>query len=127
MLLLRIPYPHNKNQGGDSNNVVVELVVKANIGELNEEVWAGSLRKIRKELTGVLQEVLGKNRFLVRFKDKHGNNLSSNQFNIMIVERKLEEKEPEIFAIPGIPEEQVEFEKGYYRCVYIIIWFKKGY
>ena len=35
---------------------MVGAVVKAKIGELEEEVRAGSLRRKRKELTGVVQE-----------------------------------------------------------------------
>ena len=27
--------------------------------------------------------------------------------------------------IPEIPEDQVEFEKGYYHCVYVMLHFKK--
>ena len=36
------------------------------------------------------------------------NNLSSNQLTIVIVEKILEEKEPEESEISEIPEEQVE-------------------
>ena len=43
----------------------------------------------------------------------------------MIVENITEEKEPEVFAIPEIPEEQVKLEKVYNRCVYVILRFKK--
>ena len=50
------------------NKIVVGAIVKAKIGELEEEVRAGSLRMTRKELTGVVQGVSGKRRFLVRFK-----------------------------------------------------------
>ena len=45
---------------------MVGTVVKANIGELEEEVREGCLRSIRKELTGVVQGISGKKRFLVR-------------------------------------------------------------
>ena len=41
--------------------------VKAKIGELEEEVRAGSSRRTRNELTGVAQCVLRRRRFLVRF------------------------------------------------------------
>ena len=44
-------------------------VVKSKIGELEEEVRAGNLIRMRKELTGVVQGVLGKKMLLVRFKD----------------------------------------------------------
>ena len=48
---------------------MVGTVVKAKIGELEEEVRVGSSRRMRKELTGVVQAILGKMRFLVRFHD----------------------------------------------------------
>ena len=45
------------------------MVVKANIGELEEDVRAGSLRRMRKYLNGVVQEVYGKKGFFVSFQD----------------------------------------------------------
>ena len=73
----------------------------------------------------MVQGVLGKKRLLVRFHDGCEYNLSSNKFTIVKVEKIPEEKEPEVFAIHEIPEEQVELEKGYYRCIYVMLWFKK--
>ena len=52
---------------GRGNKILVGTVVKAKIGELDEEVRAGSSRRMRKELTGVVQGVSGRKRFLVRF------------------------------------------------------------
>ena len=83
------------------------MVVKSKIGELEEEVRAGSPRRTRKDLTGVMKGVLGKRRFLVRFKNICKKNLSLNQLTIVIVENIPEEKEPDILAIPDIPEEKV--------------------
>ena len=39
------------------DNIVVGTVVKAEIGELEEEVRVGSSRRMSKELTGVVQGV----------------------------------------------------------------------
>ena len=44
-------------------------VVKENVGELYNEVREGFSRRPRKELTGVVQGVSGKRRFLVIFQD----------------------------------------------------------
>ena len=41
-------------------------VVKAKVGELEEEIGEGFSRRLRKEMTGVVQEVVGKRRYLVR-------------------------------------------------------------
>ena len=43
----------------------------------------------------------------------------------MIVEKFLEKKQPEVSGIAEIPEDQVELEKGYYCCVYIMLQFWK--
>ena len=80
---------------------------------------------MRKDLTGVVQEVSGKKKFLVMFQDWCEKNMSLNQLTILIVEKIPEEKEPEVSEIDDIPEEQVKLEKEYYRCVYIMIRFKQ--
>ena len=54
---------------GRGSKIMVGTVVKAKIGELEEEVRAGSPRRMRKDLTGVVKGVSGKKRFLVRFQD----------------------------------------------------------
>ena len=48
---------------------MVGTVVKYKIGELEEEVRAGSSRRMRKEFTGVVQGIPGRRRFFVRFKN----------------------------------------------------------
>ena len=48
---------------------MVGAVVKAKIGDLEEEVREGFLRRMSKELTEVVQGVSGKKWFLVRFQD----------------------------------------------------------
>ena len=40
--------------------------MKAKVGELEEDIREGFLRRLRKEMTGVVQEVVGKRRCLVR-------------------------------------------------------------
>ena len=67
-------------------------VVKTKIGEMEEEIRAGSLRSMRSELTGMVQGVSGKKRLLVMFQYLCKYNLSSNQLNIVILENILEEK-----------------------------------
>ena len=91
---------------------MVGKVVKSKIGDLEEEVKAGNSRRIRKELSGVVQGVSGRMRFLVRFQNGCKKNLSSNQLTIVIVESILVEEEPEVSTIPDIPENQVELDKG---------------
>ena len=72
-----------------------------------------------------MQGVSGKMRFLVRFQDGCKNKMSLNQLTIVIVDNIPEEKEPDIYAIVEIHEEQVKLENGYYCCVYVILRFLK--
>ena len=72
------PLPTERKSKGRGNKIVVGTVVKAKIGELEEELRVGSVRRMRKELTAVVQAILGKRRFLARFHDECENNLSSN-------------------------------------------------
>ena len=111
---------------GRGNKIVVETIVKSKIGELEERVRADSLRRTSKEFTDVVQGVSGRTSFFVSFQDGRKKNLSSNQITVVIVEKIPEEKEPEVSEIAEIPEEQVESEKGYYCCVYVILQFKNG-
>ena len=99
---------------GRGNKIVVGTVVKAKIGEIKEEVRAGSSRRMRKELTGVVQGVSGRRRFLARFQNGCKNNLSSNQLTVVTAHKILVEEAPEVSTIPEIPEDNVESLKGYY-------------
>ena len=61
----------------------------------------------------------------MRFQNGCENNLSLNQLTIVIVEKIPVEEEPLVSTIPEILEDQVEKENGYYRCVYVLLHFKK--
>ena len=63
---------------------------------------------MRKELTGVVQGVLGKRRFLARLQNGSENNLSSNQLTVVTAHYILVEEAPEVSTIPEIPEDNVE-------------------
>ena len=65
------PLPTERKLKGSGNKIVVGTVVKAKTGELEEEVRVGSARRMRKELTGVVQAISGKRRFLVRLTFKY--------------------------------------------------------
>ena len=104
---------------------MVGTLVKAKIGELEEELRTGSPRRTRKELTGVVQGVSGSRRFLLKFENGCEKNLSSNQLTVVIADKILVEEEPEVSTITEIPENNVEKQKGYYRCVYVLLHLKK--
>ena len=61
----------------------MKMVVKANVGELKDEVRELFYRKLRKEFTGVVQVVYGKRMFLVRSQDGCEKDLTSNQIIVM--------------------------------------------
>ena len=55
------PPPHTSEvQVGGGGKILVGTVVKAKLGELEEEVREWFLRQLRKELSGVVQGVCGK-------------------------------------------------------------------
>ena len=91
---------------------MVGTVVKAKIGELEDEIRVGSARRMRKELTGVVQAISGKSRFLVRFHDGCEKNLSSNQLTVVAAHEIQVEEAPLVSTIPEIPEDKNESHKG---------------
>ena len=118
------PLPTVQKSKGRGNKIVVVTVVKAKIGEFGEEVRAGSSRSMRKELTGVVQGVSGRRKFLVRSQNGCKKNLSLNQLTITTAHNILVEEAPEVSTIPEIPEDNVLKQKGYNRFVYVLLQFK---
>ena len=49
--------------------IVVGSVVKSKVGELEKIIRKGRSRRMRKEVVGCVQRVVGENRFLVLFED----------------------------------------------------------
>ena len=60
--------PKTKKRGG-GNKIMVGTVVKAKLGELEEDIREGFSRRLRKEMTGVVHEVVRKRRYLEGFQD----------------------------------------------------------
>ena len=55
----------------------VRSVVKAKVGELEKITRKGRSRRMRKEVVGCFQRVVGKNKFLVIFEDGQKKEISS--------------------------------------------------
>ena len=89
------------------NKIMMGMVVKAKVGELEEEVSEGFSRQSMKECTGGVQGVSGKKSFLVRFQSWFKKDLASNQLTVLIVDKSPLEEEPEVPTIPVIPDEKV--------------------
>ena len=82
-------------------------------------------RWLRKGLTGVVQGISGKGRFLVRFQDGCEKNMTSNQLTAVTVEKRPVHEEPEVPTIDVIPDEKVYPEKVFYHGVHILLHFNK--
>ena len=54
---------------GRGNKIMVVTVVKSKVGDLKEYIREGFLRRLGKEMSGVVHEGVGKRRYLVRFQD----------------------------------------------------------
>ena len=68
---------------------MVGTVVKAKVGELEEDIREGFLRKLRKLMSGVVREVVMKCRYSVRFHDRLEKEMSSKQLNIVVVRSEV--------------------------------------
>ena len=101
---------------------MVGAVVKSKVGELEEDIREGFSRRLRKEITGVVQEVVGKRSYSVRFQDWLKKEMSSNQLTIVVVRSEVEE-EIEVREVEIIPE--VREELVCYHWVYISLHFIK--
>ena len=60
----------------------------------------------------------------MRFQNGCEKNLSSNQLTVVAAHEILVEEAPLVSTIPVIPKDNVEKQKGYYRCVYVLLQFK---
>ena len=106
-------------------NIMVGTVMKANIGELEDEVRRLFSRSLRKQLKYVVQVVSGKMRLLVRFKYGCDKYPPLNQINSVTVDRIPTNKESKVPKISLITDGSVVLDKGYYHGVYILIYFNK--
>ena len=113
----KIEVKGEQDSGGDGS--------LGNVGELEEEVREGSSISMSKYLTGMVQRVSWKKRFLVMFQNGCKNYLTSNQLTIVIVEKSPVGEEPKVPTIPDIPEDKVTSDKGYYHGVYVLLYFNK--
>ena len=69
------------------NKILVGSVVDTKVGDLEEDLREGLLRRLSKELAGVVQGVSGKRRLLVRFQDGFDKDLNSNQITTTTIEK----------------------------------------
>ena len=71
---------------------MVGVVVKAKVGELEEEVREVFSRRLRKDMTGVAQEVFGKRSYSVSFQNGLYKEIPLDQINILVVRSEVEEE-----------------------------------
>ena len=70
---------------------MVGTVVKAKVGDMKEYIRKVFSRRLRKERTGVLQEVVGKRKYSERFQDGGEKEMLSKQITIVVVRSEVEE------------------------------------
>ena len=68
---------------------MVGTVVKAKVGELEEEIREGFSMRLRKEMTGVVQEVFGKRSYSLSFQCGLEKEISLNQLTILFVRSEV--------------------------------------
>ena len=95
-------------------------VVKAKLGELEDEVREGLYSRMSKELNSVVKGVYGKSMLLVRFKYGVENDMDSNKLIIMKLYQRPVTKEAKVTTISAIPDEKADLEKIYYHGVYVL-------
>ena len=66
--------------------------MKAKLGDLEEEIREGFSRRLRKKMTGVAHEVVGKRRYSARLPDGLEKEMLWNQINIVVVRSELDEE-----------------------------------
>ena len=101
---------------------MVGTVVKSKVGDLEEDIREGFLMRLRKEMTGVVQEVVDKRRYLMILQDGLEKDMPLNQLTIVFVRSEVEE-EIDVREVEMIPE--VCEELGCYHWVYMSINFIK--
>ena len=93
---------------------MVGTVVKAKVGDIEEEIREGFSGRLRKDMTGVVQGVVGKRRYLVSFQDRLEKDMSSNQLTIVVVMSEVD-GDIEVREVEIIPE--VREDLGCYHWV----------
>ena len=78
-------------------------------------------------MTGLVQVLIGKKSFLVRFQDGCEKDVNSNKLTIVTVDRIMVTEEAKVAIISVIPDKANCFEKGYYHCVHVLLQFNKEY
>ena len=93
---------------------MVGIVVKAKVGEMEEEIREVFYMGLRKEMTGVVQEVVGERRYLERFHDGLEKEMSYIQLTIVVIRSEIKE-EIKMREVEILPEVRVEL--GCYHWV----------
>ena len=67
-------------------------VVKAKVGKMEEEIWEVFSRRLGKEMTVVVQDIVGNMMYSVRFQDGLEKDIFLNQLTIVVVRSEVEEE-----------------------------------
>ena len=72
----------------------VGYVVKEKVEETEENIWEGRSIRMRKEVVGCVQDVVGKNKFLVQFKYGMKKDMSSCSLVYVCSKEEVDMDEP---------------------------------
>ena len=110
--------------------IVVGSVVKAKVGELEKITSKGRTRRMRKEVVGCVQSVVGKNKFLLLLEDGHKKEIGSCLL-VYLNEKEEVDMEESITLFPEIEEGELlningdtpDGEPCMFVRVYICLYF----
>ena len=94
------------------NKILVGMVVKSNLGDLEDEVRELFYIRLRKDFNGVVQLVSVKRRLFVRFHGGCEKDLNLDQLSVVTVDKFPMTKEAEVPTISAITDKTVDLEKG---------------
>ena len=81
-------------------------VVKSKVSDLEEDTKKVYSKRLRKEMPGIVQEVVGNRRYFLRFEDGSEKDILSSQLTIVVVKSEVEEEIQlrEVEMIPKVRE-----------------------
>ena len=68
---------------------MVGTFVKAKVGVMEEDIKEGFLRRLRKDMNGVVHEVFGKKRYLVRLHNGLDKEILLKQITVVVVRSEV--------------------------------------
>ena len=91
------------------DKILVGMVAKAKVGELEDEIREEFSLWMRKELAGAMKLIYGNRMFLMIFQDGYEKDTTANKITAVTVDRINVNKEAEVTTISVMPDETFDF------------------